>query len=101
MTPSEERNQGNVQVNETRYTHHSSKLTLEPVRECCREWVESKSNICGEEAVVLVWGKLHEPEEFGPKCIDHLPEGLRRHPFGLRNYAALDLRNLYRMESDQ
>jgi hypothetical protein len=28
---------------------------------------------CGQPAIVIVWGKLAAPDEFGPRCADHVP----------------------------
>lgn len=68
-----------------------------PAREACRHWVDDKHNYCFEPAVVIVWGKLHPRDELGPRCEDHLPKELLRYwPGNLSQYAAFDLRGLYR-----
>lgn len=70
---------------------------MQPVRESCRTWDDEKWNRCGAKAVVLVWGKLFDPEDLGPKCIDHLPEAVLPYwPHRLDQIAVLDLRELFR-----
>lgn len=70
-------------------------VVSEPIIEGCRAWVGD--NRCPNRAVVLVWGKMHEPDELGPRCEDHIPATVRRYwPHLIDQYAALDLRGLVR-----
>lgn len=69
----------------------------EPVRECCREWLDDKINYCCEPAEFLLWGKLIPPEGLGPRCYDHAAKWVGhsalRHDAG---WSILDLRGLVR-----
>jgi hypothetical protein len=72
------------------------------VHETCREWVEKKNNRCNEPAVMILWGKLFDPDAMGPRCLEHGERWLREQgawsfPDALRqHYAIFDLRNLRR-----
>lgn len=78
-------------------------MKSEEVRESCREWVDEKSNRCGDPAIVIVWGKLFDPEALGPRCEFHV-EGWLAKQGGVWNlqdalrqgYAIFDLRGLRR-----
>lgn len=40
------------------------------MRESCRTIFDSNGQRCSNEADVIVWGKLFNPEHVGPRCWD-------------------------------
>lgn len=73
--------------------------TLVAVKEYCRHWVDGKANNCHAPAVVIVWGKLAAPDEFGPRCAAHLPRWLDMHR--IDQYAVFDLRGVVGRAADR
>ena len=73
-----------------------------PVTEHCRHWPPNEDR-CDQQAVVIVWGKLFDINELGPRCAAHLPEQVAAQPFmRLDQWAMFDLRGIIREDaSDQ
>jgi hypothetical protein len=70
---------------------------LGSVQETCRHDVGVER--CGQPAIVIVWGKLVAPDEFGPRCADHVPHWWDSgRP---DQYAVLDLRPVNRALGDK
>ncbi|MGB5758986.1 MAG: hypothetical protein WBM50_18880 [Acidimicrobiales bacterium] len=69
-------------------------IVYEPVEDWCRHWVDAKHDKCHRPAVIIVWGKLADPEELGPLCREHLPDWIDM--ARLDGYAVFDLRKLRR-----
>jgi hypothetical protein len=67
-----------------------------PVVEHCRQWLPDKADNCNAPAVVIVWGKLFDAKELGPRCGAHLPDRMRPMGLGINQWAVFDLRGLYR-----
>ena len=64
-----------------------------PTIEHCRHWVDEKVDRCNEPASIIVWGKLFEMDELGPRCSKHWPSSV--HEDRLDQYAVFDLRPLH------
>ena len=70
-----------------------------PVREGCRQWLPDKADNCWAPAAFIVWGKLFDRDELGPRCADHMPERIRDVPAGVTaQWAVFDLRGVWRQE---
>lgn len=70
-----------------------------PIVEWCRH-ENGDGDRCNAESVVIVWGKLFEAWDLGPRCVDHLPHEVQRYyPTRLDQVAVLDLRGLSRRGS--
>lgn len=68
------------------------KEVLKTQRETCRYWLERSASYCHKTADFILWGKLADPDDLGPRCSKHISKEIRQS--GSDQYAVVDLRSV-------